>query len=375
MAIIKLGNVQKEVPNRLFTSVRTDNIDPGYFYTELFGSFPVYRCEYTVHREDEEDEDDEDGTIYATIFNDLMESGNFTPIYYVYGNKRKEKSDDKNNLYANEFFVVSNTGDPIAIHYSYGDFIILSHLGTQIIEETINKYLKKYTQESDSVKCHIIAKDNGLYLDAFKIKVKGDLDLDMYNEGFEDIHNKIVKSLKEDESGLYMLYGAAGTGKTTFIRYLIKECATRKMKFVYVPSNLFCDFTNPNILSFLLNHKGCVFIIEDSEDLVTTVDGVRSTAISDLLNMTDGLLSDAMNIKIICTFNTDTKKIDEALLRPGRCKCKYKFELLDKDRANVVAAKLGLKEVDKDVSLAELFNPDQIFSETKKKKMGFTSAE
>ena len=31
MAIIKLGNVQKEVPNRLFTSVRTDNIDPGYF--------------------------------------------------------------------------------------------------------------------------------------------------------------------------------------------------------------------------------------------------------------------------------------------------------------------------------------------------------
>ena len=44
MAIIKLGNVQKEVPNRLFTSVRTDNIDPGYFYTELFGSFPVYRC-------------------------------------------------------------------------------------------------------------------------------------------------------------------------------------------------------------------------------------------------------------------------------------------------------------------------------------------
>lgn len=197
------------------------------------------------------------------------------------------------------------------------------------------------------------------------------MDCDLYNDGFDQIHDTIVKSINEDNNGLYLLYGKPGTGKTTFIRHLIKECGTDKREFVYVPSNLFGEFTSPNVLPFLLNHKGCIFIIEDCESLVTNEQGVRSSSITDLLNMTDGILADAMNIKIICTFNVDDGKIDEALLRPGRCKCKYEFDLLDKDKANMVAEKLGLNKVDKDVSLAELFNSGVNFKEKKKKKLGF----
>ena len=102
-------------------------------------------------------------------------------------------------------------------------------------------------------------------------------------------------------------------------------------------------------------------------------DGIRSDGISDLLNMTDGLLSDALDIKVICTFNTDYDTIDEALLRPGRCRCKYGFELLEKSRANAAAKKYGLDKVDEDVSLAVLFNPEKKFSEKKKRqrKIGF----
>ena len=80
----------------------------------------------------------------------------------------------------------------------------------------------------------------------------------------------------------------------------------------------------------------------------------------------------ALNIKIICTFNTDYSKIDEALLRPGRCRCKYEFTPLDKNKANKVAEKLALKKVDKDVTLAELFNPEMEFKDEKKRKIGFT---
>ena len=120
-----------------------------------------------------------------------------------------------------------------------------------------------------------------------------------------------------------------------------------------------------------MRNRGNVFIIEDCENLVTVDEGIRSDGITDLLNMTDGLLSDALNIKIICTFNTDYEKIDDALLRPGRCRCKYEFDLLDKDRANKVAEKFNLQKVDKDISLAELFNPEESFVEEKKRRIGF----
>ena len=52
-------------------------------------------------------------------------------------------------------------------------------------------------------------------------------------------------------------------------------------------------------------------------------------------------------------------------MRPGRCRCKYEFELLDVEKENKVAKKFGLKEVDDDVSLAELFNPEIEFTDNK----------
>ena len=58
-------------------------------------------------------------------------------------------------------------------------------------------------------------------------------------------------------------------------------------------------------------------------------------------------------------------------MRPGRCRCKYDFDLLDKDRANKVAEKFKIQKVDKDISLAELFNPEETFMEEKKKRIGF----
>ena len=104
------------------------------------------------------------------------------------------------------------------------------------------------------------------------------------------------------------------------------------------------ELTNPQFMSFITNNKNCVFVIEDCENLVVTKNNIRSSTVADMLNMTDGILADALKIKIICTFNTAEKNIDEALLRPGRCRMKYDFTKLKKDRAIKVAKKLGLQE-------------------------------
>ena len=368
----------RRLKNRLFIKPPTYNVDPGYMYMDIYGKFPIYKYSLEINREDE----DEAFDIYDVVFKDLVKTGKFEVITYEYNKEAKKDPDEKphpeNEHHQKEKTVfvdkcyLAKKDEPVMVCYEYGTLMIYSHLSVNKCEEIYDTYIKKYDQEDNNVKCYVVVKDPQMYLDSFNIKMKDDLDFDLYNEGFDEVHDSIVKSIKEDKNGLYLFYGEPGTGKTTYIRHLIKECGTEKRKFVYVPGQLFENFTDPSILPFLFDNRGCVYIIEDCENLVTVDDGVRSDGISDLLNMTDGLLSDALDIKIICTFNTDYDKIDDALLRPGRCRCKYEFELLEKSRANKVAKKLGLKKVDKDVSLAELFNPELEFTEQKKKRrIGF----
>ena len=381
MAELKLGNITKQISNNLFVNANTRAIDPCYWYMELFDRIPVYQFYMEVHRSDADEKID----IYNVIFNDLISSGEFEPMLYEYNkSKKKEKEssmaflnddedstvwDDK-DIYTSRFYLVSKN-EPLMIYYEYDNLNIITHLGTEAIDNVVEKYIKKYNQDNDKVKCYAIVKDPDMYLNDFDIELDGDLDYDMYNEGFEEVHKRIVHSIEKDKNGLYLLYGKPGTGKSTYIRHLIKECGTEDRKFIYVPCKLFDALTDPTSLNFLMRNRGNVFIIEDCENLVTVNDDIRSDGITDLLNMTDGLLSDALNIKIICTFNTDYEKIDEALLRPGRCRCKYDFDLLDKDRANKVAEKFKIQKVDKDISLAELFNPEETFVEEKKKRIGF----
>ena len=54
-------------------------------------------------------------------------------------------------------------------------------------------------------------------------------------------------------------------------------------------------------------------MIEDAENILIDREAGGSSAVSALLNLTDGLLSDCLNIQIICTFNTDLSKLDRAL--------------------------------------------------------------
>lgn len=376
MAEIKIGDKMVELSTGVYARSQMKSLDEDFWYVEMFKTLPVYKFTMEINRTDEDEEFD----IYNVIFNDIVASGEYTPLIYEYNKEKNnvgfmpidiEKSGgNSDEIYTSRFILVSNT-EPIMISYECDAIVVQSHLGMDKINSVVERFLTKYDQDDNNIKCYVIVKETDLYMDDFDIKLNGDLDFDLYNEGFEEIHKTIVKSIVDDENGLYLLYGKPGTGKSTYIRHLIKECGNEKRKFVYVPSKLFEDFTDPGILPFLLRNKGCIFIIEDCENLVTLDGGIRSDGITDLLNMTDGLLADALDIKIICTFNTDYHKIDDALLRPGRCRCKYEFDLLEKDRANNVAQKLGLKSVNRDISLAELFNPEIEFVDEKKKKIGF----
>lgn len=366
----KIFGTDKTIENTLVA--RRSLMDEEGIFCSVFGYFPKFKCMFSVHTDSYAERLRKINELYAEMTGDGFET-----FATSYTNNSRDDDDDEEENYDEtttkeilmNSFVVFNDEILLSFGNDWGGIVIMSHLSIDKIKDTIDKYLAKYAFIDEKVRCNIIAHQNNFYMEEFEIKVKGDLDFDLYNDGFEDIHKEIVRSIKEDDNGLYILHGEAGTGKTTYIRHLVKELKKNK-RFVYVPSNLVDDITSPNFISFILENKNCVFIIEDCENLVVTKNNTRTSAVADMLNMTDGILADALKIKFICTFNTNEKNIDEALLRPGRCRMRYDFAKLKKDKAVKAAEKLGLKTPDKDISLAELFAGENKFVE-ERRKIGF----
>jgi molybdopterin-guanine dinucleotide biosynthesis protein len=188
---------------------------------------------------------------------------------------------------------------------------------------------------------------------------KIDVDLDLnYGEGFSKKHSKIVEDMRKSSKGLYLFHGDSGVGKTTYIRKLISELSEDKT-FIYIPSYLMYELANPDLISFISQFKDSILILEDAENVLTSSQQDRTQAVSNILNMSDGLLNDAIDIQIIATFNVAKKIIDEALTRKGRLRVNHMFRKLKPKEATLIAEKNNIKRTfDKDVSLAEIFNSE-----------------
>ena len=179
-----------------------------------------------------------------------------------------------------------------------------------------------------------------------------------FKKNFHPIHKEIVKQLnKKDTNGLYLFHGQPGTGKSTYIKFLIHQL---KKKVIFISPKMAGELDNLNMTPFLLNNKNAVFVIEDAEELIASREEVRNSNLSMLLNLTDGLLGESLGIQIIATFNTDVKNIDKALLRKGRLSQIYEFKNLSLDRTNNLLQKLGHNiEATLPLPVAEIFNFDK----------------
>lgn len=235
------------------------------------------------------------------------------------------------------------------------------------------RYLHKY--ESDEAKVSILLKEtHGLVFKTHRIKpYPVDLEL-MYNEDFTPIHEHIKSKLADDNKGVVLLHGIAGSGKTNYIKWLTSQVPSKQ--FIFVPTNMISYLTDPEFMSMLIDHKNSILVLEDCENYIAerTADDVNTDVVSSILNIADGMLSDILECQFICTFNSDISKVDEALLRKGRLIAEYKFGLLETDRANAYLESIDSElRVDLPMSLAELTNIDEIsYKEVvKEMKIGF----
>jgi len=284
------------------------------------------------------------------------------------------------DLQLDEFTLIIE--DDLILYYDTDDLIFYLNPKKHLEENNNNPFylilrlLAGYKKKSgDKNKIHIVYRgDLGFDKMAFDVK-KVDIDVNLnYNDGFTEISESIIKNLNDKKkTGLYILSGETGTGKTSFIRYLAGKV---KRDIIFVSPDMVNYITDPSFIPFLMNNSNSVLIIEDAEPALQKRDGgSRTGAISNILNLTDGLLSDCLNISIVATFNTKTKVLDEALLRKGRLVKSYSFERLAADKSIKLLEKLGHKgiSVSQDMTLSEIYfyGEDNKKDQYNKNKIGF----
>ena len=84
-------------------------------------------------------------------------------------------------------------------------------------------------------------------------------------------------------------------------------------------------------------------VLEDIGDVLTQEAASEHVQVyANLLNLTDGLLSLLNESVVLLTFNTEIGKIDEALLRPGRCISHIEVGALEREHAKKLVRAAGI---------------------------------
>jgi hypothetical protein len=223
---------------------------------------------------------------------------------------------------------------------------------------------EKFISKEEGSKVHLFIKNQyGDYsFEPISVNVPENIDLELnYGSKFLETDKTIKERLTNNKSGLFMFHGLPGTGKTTYIKYLASQV---DRDFIYIPTTMVETFTSdPNCLSVLIQKPNSVIILEDAEKAIMKRhgDGMDSSAVSSLLNLSDGIMSDILKTSVILTYNCPKNEIDSALRRKGRLQVDYEFGALPISDAKKLAKSLKYKkktidDITKPMSVADIYN-------------------
>ena len=170
--------------------------------------------------------------------------------------------------------------------------------------------------------------------------------------------------------GMVIISGEVGTGKSFLIRALISEIRKRQAIVCSPPIKFLRE---AGLLSQACSrHRRSMIVLEDIGEVIANDAPTYFTdARSNLLNITEGLLSLLMDSIIIISFNYAISKLDPAVIRDGRCLAQITTKDLSYKQAQSL---LDFEVAEKEYSLAEVYEMIRLGKEKSEKKestMGF----
>lgn len=251
----------------------------------------------------------------------------------------------------------------IDLYYNITNGYLEDHFDVDTIKTFEKKKKKANINLVKSDMGHLDIEDYDLYVPPMNLELN-------YGDGFKKIHDVIIKKLNETNGkGIILLHGDPGTGKTSYIKHL--TTLVKEKEILFIPPSMAEMLSEPSIIPFLMEHKNSILIIEDAERVISDREGNGSPAgVSNILNLTDGILGDCLSIQIVATFNMKRERIDQALLRKGRLIAEHKFEKLPTQETNKLLKYLKKDHVSNEsMALADIYNIDvEVFKSTNKEK-------
>ena len=252
---------------------------------------------------------------------------------------------------------------------SYCNFLITMGIGKEYTQydwvSVMSKCFVKMDKKDCTAQFAIAGLINGNLRDSY-YDIKCDIDCDIEKNYNDDLPIKKICSIieKPSHADLMLFYGEPGTGKSTLIKHLIKQYSDRL--FIFLDATLLQCIQPAMFISYLTQHNDCVLILEDCERILASRECMNNSMMSTLLNITDGVISDILGIKLICTFNTALSNIDNAILRKGRLSLRYEFKKLCSDKCKALTGDATER------TLADIYHTEaNTVNVPEKKKIGF----
>jgi hypothetical protein len=247
------------------------------------------------------------------------------------------------------------------IEFNVGYTKILFKLDKEAFANEAIQFVCKFKerQRRKPLEINLVVREfNRIELRAMEIK-RTSLNLDLfYEDDFKEVDEVIRKRLNnKNDKGIVLLHGLPGTGKTTYLRYLIGKL---KKRVLFLSSGLAGCLLDPEFIDLLISNPNSVVIVEDAENIMMDRRTNGNSSVSSLLNISDGLLADFLNIQLVCTFNSPLVMVDPALMRKGRLIARYEFGKLSAEKAQRLSDHLGLNTtITKPMTVAEIANPHE----------------